>query len=133
MIGYRLTAMGLIASLLTPCAGLAKEPGPALPGSMFLSDCIAALKPIGEIKDSEYMNVGHCLGYVGGFKDAHVIGKAVMPLHRFCPPNGVDTGQLTRVFVKYLQDHPEQLHLDAGLLLWFALEKAFPCDEESSE
>ena len=46
-----------------------------------------------------------------------------------CTPKGASLGQLARVVKKYLQDHPEFLHLDAGGLVYNALNEAFPCPE----
>lgn len=47
----------------------------------------------------------------------------------FCVPDKVTNGQLLRVFVKYLEDHPEELHKPANLLLVEAFRKAFPCQQ----
>ena len=46
-----------------------------------------------------------------------------------CTPKGASLGQLARVVKKFLQDHPESLHLDAGGLVYNALNEAFPCPE----
>ncbi len=39
------------------------------------------------------------------------------------------TAQLVRVTVKYLQKHPEELHMTAGSLVSNAFYVAFPCGE----
>ena len=64
---------------------------------------------------------GYCTGLVYGISNAspHV-----------CPDEEVTTGQETRVVLKYLQDHPEELHLDNAVLVEKALEKAFPCPKK---
>jgi hypothetical protein len=61
---------------------------------------------------------GFCVGLVTGVGNAspHV-----------CPDENVTNGQEKRVVLKYLQDHPEELHLDAATLVERALAKAFPC------
>jgi hypothetical protein len=41
----------------------------------------------------------------------------------------VTNDQVVKVFVKYLDDHPEELHRVAALLLSEALHSAFPCKE----
>jgi hypothetical protein len=46
----------------------------------------------------------------------------------FCvPEGGITTGQAVRVIVKYLRDHPEELHLRGSLVAIQALRQAFPC------
>jgi hypothetical protein len=46
---------------------------------------------------------------------------------KFCFPDNVDNGQILLVFIKYLEDHPEELHKPANLLFVQAMRKAFPC------
>ena len=62
--------------------------------------------------------VGICNGLVEGVGD-------VSP--RVCRDSSVTYGQQLRVVVKYLQDHPEELHLRNTALVEKALAKAFPC------
>jgi hypothetical protein len=61
---------------------------------------------------------GYCTGLVNGVTNASP---------RVCPDEAVTTGQTLRVVVKYLEDHPEELHLDNAVLVEKALAKAFPC------
>ena len=37
-------------------------------------------------------------------------------------------GQAIRIFVKFLQEHPERLHEPESWLMMSALEEAFPCE-----
>jgi hypothetical protein len=60
---------------------------------------------------------GNCMGLVRGVYSA---------LPTVCAAN-VTIGQLIRVVVKYLQNHPEKLNLEDVLLVRSALESAFPC------
>jgi hypothetical protein len=64
---------------------------------------------------------GYCSGLVAGVSSASP---------RVCPDDGVTGGQQIRVVLKYLQDHPEELHLDDALLVDRALAKAFPCPKK---
>jgi hypothetical protein len=41
-------------------------------------------------------------------------------------PIEVKQEQMIKVVVKYLKDHPEEHHKPAGLLVIFALSRAFP-------
>ncbi len=44
------------------------------------------------------------------------------------PTERVSLGQLGRVVVKYLKDHPEEEHDAAVVLVVVALREAFPCE-----
>src|SRR5450631_872963 len=57
---------------------------------------------------------GYCRGLVAGVADAspHV-----------CPPRSVTHGQQVKVVLKYLQDHPEELHLHNSDLVEKSLAK----------
>jgi hypothetical protein len=46
---------------------------------------------------------------------------------KFCLPVNVDNGQILLVFIKYLEDDPEELHKPANLLFVEEMRKAFPC------
>lgn len=61
---------------------------------------------------------GMCRGLIEGVSD-------ISP--KVCPPNGATYGQEYRVVLKYLQDHPEELHLRDTDLIEKALTQAFPC------
>lgn len=54
-----------------------------------------------------------------------VIPRKIVP---FCvPANKITGGQVARVIVKYLKDHPERLHENETFLAIQALQAAFPC------
>ncbi len=51
----------------------------------------------------------------------------------WCGPKPVDYGQALRVTVKYMEDHPEQLHsplMDLALASWV---QAFPCKQSGAK
>jgi len=92
----------------------------------------------------EVTNSGICIGYIEGFEDMHYLyslflfhtkfftlnttnDKTINFLHLYCLPDDVTRYQLTKVVVKYLEDHPEKLNQSAGLLVWQAFQEAFPC------
>jgi len=62
-----------------------------------------------------------CLGYVNGVVDA------LASVGLFCLPQGVQREQSALVVRKYLNDHPEKLHMEADILVVRALEQAFAC------
>jgi hypothetical protein len=49
-----------------------------------------------------------------------------------CIPNEVNQGQLLRVLVKWLRDHPERLHEPDFLLSMDAFHDSFPCHTDAS-
>lgn len=60
-----------------------------------------------------------CLGYLNGFIDAS---------SSFCiPASGISIRQGILIFLKYADLHPEELHLDANIVVYRALRQAFPC------
>lgn len=74
---------------------------------------------------------GMCLGYIRAVSDAiqsSVNSEAGVPA-LFCIPGGeggVTSGQVVKVVIKYLEDHPQDLHKDAAGLVMNALAAAFP-------
>jgi hypothetical protein len=42
-------------------------------------------------------------------------------------PEGVNGDQLARIFLKYTDEHPENLHLSASVSVWNASLYTFPC------
>jgi Rap1a immunity proteins len=78
---------------------------------------------------------GFCHGFIAAVLDTLTMWEASDSYEkrthdkdvRFCLPAEVTNGQIVLVFVKYLEDHPEKLHMPANLLLVEALRKAFPC------
>jgi hypothetical protein len=64
-----------------------------------------------------------CIAYVVGAVDGMWWGEPNL----ICLPQGVTQDQLAEVVAKYLEDHPERLHLGAPVLIADALQPAFPC------
>lgn len=88
-------------------------------GNRLFEDCTA----------TNYFNRGYCGGYVTGIVDMleALSARGVLPARTLCIPEGATKGQLADVVQKYLGDHPERRHLDAGGLVPEALNAAFPC------
>ncbi|MGA7225461.1 MAG: Rap1a/Tai family immunity protein, partial [Candidatus Acidiferrales bacterium] len=78
-------------------------------------------------------DVGFCFGFIDGANSAHQVWAASDKTnHRnhamsYCFPDSVTNGQMLRVFVKYLDEHPQDLHEPAALLYIEAMRRAFPC------
>jgi len=109
------------ALLVAVIFSLAASEAHALKGAELYELCISSDK--GSFQDLS------CLSYVRGFVDGIIMGKAAGELgSRFCAPAGGISAQQGRLIAeKYLRDHPEALHNEAGSLLGVAFAQAFPC------
>ena len=122
----------LFVLLLSPLAGNAAED--ILSGSKLLRNCNSYLKLVDGSSNSEIiLGTGLCLGTVRGIIDAGTVfdtfadqaGKP--PTNVFCAPESVSTDQGVSVVVKYLKEHPEDLHQRGTTLTVLALKQTFPC------
>lgn len=91
-------------------------------GNHLLLNCQKAVNTINKIGSTESsldaFKEGLCTGLITGVSETS---------HRVCPPPHVTNGQEVRIVVKYLQDHPAELHLRHTKLIEQALAEAFPC------
>jgi hypothetical protein len=63
-----------------------------------------------------------------GFADGIAVAKTVHPNDVFfCLPAPMTMEELTRVVVKYGNEHPEKLHMHAAIFVLDALTQAYPC------
>jgi len=75
-----------------------------------------------------------CIGYVEGVSDgvfeevafAHAMSNKE-PAKPYCLPEDTENGQLIRIVLKYVRDHPEEAHYSTAFLIVKALREAFPC------
>ena len=93
-----ITAAILAASLTTPVQ--------AEDGSYLKKSCNAS-------------STGYCLGFVSGVY--------VATAEPFCNPPSIKSNELVAVVTRYLNAHPEKLHMGAGRLVVDAFIEAFPC------
>jgi hypothetical protein len=84
----------------------------------------------GKSNASDLMDGLACLNYVQGVLDAFEAaskwnwapkGEAV------CIPPDVKGDQAVRIFMKYADNHPEELNKAAPSVLWSAMHSVFPC------
>jgi Rap1a immunity proteins len=84
------------------------------------------------IKDVPWVGELSCARYIDGILDmqALMVGMGSSPL--FClPPSGVSVDQATKIFIKWTNEHPEQLHETARGSVVVALRTASRADEHS--
>lgn len=106
-------------------------------GNDVLNSCQTAVRffdndgaPAGEHFDS-----GWCIGWVSGVlqltkahNDWSRLVEQKPTAWQFCvPASGIPVIQGVRIVVKYLKEHPEQLHEDGMGLTVAALKDSFPC------
>jgi len=71
-----------------------------------------------------------CLNYVQGALDAFQDANKwnwVPKTEAICPAPDVKADQAVRIFMKYVDDHPEELNKAAPSVLSSAMHNAFPC------
>ena len=76
---------------------------------------------------------GFCAGFISAAIDDESMWRASDKEQKqthilsFCIPQNGTNGQYLQVFLKYLDEHPEELHKPANFILHEAFSKAFPC------
>ncbi len=53
--------------------------------------------------------------------------KGIKTSRLVCVPDGAGVAQIVKTVVRYLEQHPEQLHVDPSFLVLPAMMEAFPC------
>lgn len=97
-------------------------------GNALLSSCRAALHASDNPREdlpTDLSDLYYCIGIVTGVGQTLVLVKSE---YKTCfPEHGIANGQAARIVVKYLENHPQHLHLPAGALTFVAFEAAYPC------
>ncbi len=110
--------------------------GASTDGNEVLGKCQTAIRVVdeGRLSQSDSSDSMWCMGWIEGVLDMNRLSELMVETGvskkgdpYFCAPDGIQVGQAVRVVVKYLQDHPEQLHARGIVLAVAALQKAFPC------
>ncbi|QWB08742.1 Rap1a/Tai family immunity protein [Pseudomonas syringae] len=119
-----------IAMALALVGTMASGGAMALDGNGLLSACQTTIRFSDDgTKKVDPFDVGQCTGIVEGVEGAiFVLNDSVAANMKTCyPVNGTTNIQKARIVVKYLQEHPDQLHLPAAALALISYIKAFPC------
>ena len=97
-------------------------------GKSLLSDCRDA------IDDKQTIETGLCIGQIHGiWRQLSVLSLAdpvVLDIKelKICDPREAELQAMIQIVVKYLEEHPERLHMQSTGLIGFALRDAFPCE-----
>jgi Rap1a immunity proteins len=103
-------------------------------GNALLNICQSVEKA--ELSDTDAFNLQFCYGYIQGVIDSDGTWQGIMSYDknhshdklRYClPEDGFLFTQVARVVVKYMKDHPEDLHWAASVLVHNAFVMGFPC------
>jgi Rap1a immunity proteins len=70
---------------------------------------------------------GFCWGAFAAIQDLSRIEMLGNPLLVFCPPSNSTRIEYVKIFLRYVDQHPEQLHMDFAGVARRALAAAFPC------
>lgn len=108
---------------------LASGSAMALDGNDLLSACQATIKFSEGDKKASGLEVGRCTGIAEGVEGTVMVLNDSLPANlKSChPETGTTNIQKARIVVKYLQEHPDQLHFPATALTLIAYKAAFPC------
>jgi hypothetical protein len=122
----------LLVGLLLAAGAAAQQP-PSMTGVELLERC-RTYQRFGEtdaIRNAKTgYETGYCAGVVLGALDTYAVyqGSGFLSAPPFClPTGGIQVDQGVRILVRYLEMHPERLHLQLGDLLINAMQQAFPC------
>jgi hypothetical protein len=105
----------LIAIATFACAPAALADVSPLAGSRLIESCRA----FSASQTAEY-GQGVCMGIIAAVWRQNA-GRLI------CSADGVTNGQMVRVVVKYMDDHPAELHLRLDDLALSGMARAFPC------
>jgi hypothetical protein len=88
-------------------------------------------------KPADY-SAGFCRGFIEAVLDMNDLHLLTARLNNapsrspMCIPASVGWDQLRKVVLKYMNDHPEQLHLRARNIVLDSISPAFPCKNENN-
>jgi len=103
-------------------------------GNAFLTQCELVLDRSSMKEKGDPVDAGECFGYVvgvnHGVRMAYDIVGQPQP---YCLPDGVTHGQMMRVLIKFIKDHPEKAHQPTVGLEIESFMDAFPCKQPSKK
>lgn len=109
-------------------------------GNRYLDICSVAEKPYDQWTSVDAVDDGACQGFMIGMVDGMTYAPKILKYANnypslkgsikdlgICFPADVETGQMTRIALKFVRDNPEKAHERTPVLVISALQKAFPC------
>jgi hypothetical protein len=130
MMKTPLRVIGLLAlfSVSLPAWSMAEDGD----GNSLLSVCGVAVAFVDaqSLQSLNSVDVGFCFGLMEGMMAMNQIYEYRLKNALFCQPKSITSAQAARIVVKYLRDHPEELHQPGSILAYVALSEAFPCAKQ---
>ena len=121
------TAVALVGALASD--GTMAANGVLRTGNDFITPCKDFISEGGLTPDQSF-DAGICAGVIKGVRmSLFYLGITTPQMSTACIPASITDGQITRIFLKFLDNYPEQLHSDATVLLITSLKAAYPCKE----
>lgn len=116
------------------------NPSPAIAqndGNNLIVSCNEAIKVIDKnFTEGDGVAAVECLSLIQGVRATSTIYSSVLNdvglkdnYSRICIPQNIPLGQLARVAVKYLNENPENLHIEGPALIWLGLLDAYACNK----
>ncbi|MGY3172338.1 putative transporter YbjL [Pseudomonas sp. TE12234] len=99
-------------------------------GNELLKHCQSMVQSIDSNgREGNALSVGYCAGVIAGVTSLTGVTNSSFPKNaQTCFPSPLPPNiQAARIAVKFLKENPEKLNLDDGILMLFALQRAFPC------
>lgn len=110
-------------------------------GNRFVDVCSFIDKPVDKWNASDVLNSGICQGFIIGFRDEVALSIQMLKHNdssllylkgsiedlAVCEPEHVEIGQIIRIVLKYIRDHPEQANLPTAELIVLAEFNVYPC------
>ncbi len=104
-------------------------------GNAFVRLCSAADEPGNSSFSNEQVVVAmDCMAYVRGVVDGIELSSRLAEfktkqnaLKLFCRPDNVEGGQMVRIVLRFIRDHPERAQFLTEILILKSMENAFPC------
>jgi hypothetical protein len=106
--------------------GQSQVPTTKLTANDLVAECTIAVEGTSKIATlPRAVEAGHCYGYI----DAFVEVNSMLGNNLFCERRGVTADQRIEIFLKYMNDRPEDLRRGGWEMLAFAMQAAFPCPD----
>ena len=80
-------------------------------------------------KDTPMLGKLSCIKYIDGIMDMHSMSVGFRKMSPFfcAPKTGISLDQAMRIFIKWANENPSQLHQSARTSVLISLTKTFPC------
>jgi hypothetical protein len=128
MISRTMLLLSVLGLILYPFPSSSNE----ITGAQIMNGCRDEVRHMdGDQILGDRFDIGYCSGMINGVRTAIDYHRQFIEIDvmNVCIPIEIKSGQLVRVFLKYLDDHPEEQHENAAGLMIVSWRFAFLCDD----